>query len=516
MNAGGVTSALAQARKTTLFAISEIGPNSYDANPGGANRATYNVAFNVYDRLLAFGMKMDGNGNGRYDSTDVQPALAEDFKQSGLSITFKLRKDAVFHDGTPVTAKDVKWSFERHAILPGAGKSTMEHVSLKRPEQYVVVDDHTFRFDLDRNDKIIIPALTTQICNIFNSGLARSHAGPNDPWATEWLKGNTAGSGAYKVTSQVGLQEVTFVRNDQWKCGRLPQMERVIWRVVPAVVTRRALIERGDADVSIELLPKDAVELAHNPRLIVISTPMQASVVYLSMNTKTAPFNNKAVRQAVGYAVPYDKILSVALHGQARLLSGAKSPVTTAQWPQPTQYDTDLGKAKQLLAEAGYPDGFETTLSYDLGSADTSEPTCVLIAENLAQVGIRAKLDKVAGSIWRAATLGKNLPMLLNLYGAYYEPADNYFYWAYHGHNDMFNTASYQDAEMDKYIEAAEASSDAASNEKNMIKAIQKAFDDLPVVPLYQPYYQSAVQRDLAGYRYWPNRALDFRGFHRG
>jgi peptide/nickel transport system substrate-binding protein len=79
----------------------------------------------------------------------------------------------------------------------------------------------------------------------------------------------------------------------------------------------------------------------------------------------------------------------------------------------------------------------------------------------------------------------------------------------------MFNTASYQDSEMDKYIDAAEANSDAAINEKNMIKAIQKAFDDLPVVPLYQPYYQSAIQRDISGYRYWPNRALDLRGFYR-
>lgn len=379
MNANGVLPTLAQDTRTTLFAISETGPNSFDANGPGTDRSTFHVAFNTYDRLLSFGMKLDANGNGHYDSTKVLPELAEDYDLRDKSLTFKLRRNAVFHDGTPVTAADVKWSFERHAAMPGPGKTTMEHISLNCPEQYVVVDDHTFRFDLDRNDKLIIPALTTQICGIFNSKLAKSHAAPNDPLAIEWLKGHTAGGGAYKVTSELGLQEVAFVRNDQWKCGPLPQMERVVMRVLPAVTTRRALIERGDADVSIDLLPKDAAELSQNPRLLVISTPMQASVVYLSMNTKTAPFSITKVRQAVGYAVPYQEILEVALHGHARLLSGATSRVTTPDWPQPSQYTTDLVKAKQLLAEAGYENGFETALSYDLGTADTSEPVCVLI-----------------------------------------------------------------------------------------------------------------------------------------
>ena len=111
--------ARAQSRKDTLLAISENGPNSLDIMGVGTNRPGYEASWNAYDRLVTFGVKKDENGNDHYDHTKIEPELAEAWELGDMSATFKLRKDATFHDGSPVTANDVKWSFDRAVTVGG-------------------------------------------------------------------------------------------------------------------------------------------------------------------------------------------------------------------------------------------------------------------------------------------------------------------------------------------------------------------------------------------------------------
>jgi peptide/nickel transport system substrate-binding protein len=375
----------------------------------------------------------------------------------------------------------------------------------------VAVDDHTFRIDFARKDKLIMPVTVSPMCLIFNSELAKKHATAADPWAIDWLKSNTAGGGGYNVMSRMGDDEIIFVRHDKWKSGPLPKIERVIWRVVPSVSTRRALLERGDADMSSDLPPKDVSELAANEKLRLVSNPIQSSAVYLSMQVKMPPFENPKVRQAIAYAVPYEKIMDVALYHSGRPLFGGPAKVTLPDWPQPGPYRTDLAKAKQLLTEAGFPNGFETTLSFNLGAAVTNEPMCVLIQESLAQIGVKATLDKIAGANWGAAYVSKKLPFLINVYGGWYDYPDVYFYWAYHGLNNVFNTASYQNPAMDKIIDMARSEDDPTKYNQDVVEFVQLAFDDLPEVPLYQPYLNVAMQKGITGYRYWFHRQDDYR-----
>ena len=143
----------------------------------------------------------------------------------------------------------------------------------------------------------------------------------------------------------------------------MPQIERVVWRTVPSASTRRALVERGDADFSNDMPPKDAAEMADDKRLRVVGTPMDNSVQYIAMQVTMAPFDNLKVRQAIAYAIPYQKIMEAAIYKRGRPLFGGPDKIMTPAWPQPHHYVTDLSKAKQLLAEAGFPNGFETTLS---------------------------------------------------------------------------------------------------------------------------------------------------------
>src|SRR6266699_886410 len=145
-----------------------------------------------------------------------------------------------------------------------------------------------------------------------------------------------------------------------------PKIRRVIWRMVPQAGNRRALLERGDADVSYDLPNKDFVELKDGGKLNIVSMPYSNGIQYLGMNVTKPPFDNPKVRQAVAYAVPYQKIMDAVLFGLAKPMFGATSKPAEEVWPQAHMYNSDIAKAKALLTEAGYPDGFETTLSFDL------------------------------------------------------------------------------------------------------------------------------------------------------
>ncbi|HEX3953369.1 MAG TPA: ABC transporter substrate-binding protein [Stellaceae bacterium] len=194
-----VKSARAQSRKDALLTISESGPNSLDVMGAGTNLPGYEISWNTYDRLVSFGLTKGPHGEDRYDPNHIVPELAESWDEGDMSLTFKLRRDAKFHDGTPVTAKDAKWSFDRAVTLGGAPTVQMKAGSMEKPEQFVAVDDHTFRIDFLRKDRLTFPDLCVPTGIVINSGLAKKHATDADPWATDWLKNNEAGGGAYQV-----------------------------------------------------------------------------------------------------------------------------------------------------------------------------------------------------------------------------------------------------------------------------------------------------------------------------
>jgi peptide/nickel transport system substrate-binding protein len=360
--------AKAQSRQETLLIVSESGPNNLDIHGVGTNVPGYEVSWNCYDRLISHEMKTGPNGQPYYDKDKFKPELAEDMNVGDMSVTFKLKKKATFQDGAPITAKDVKWSLDRAVSVGGFPTFQMSAGSLTKPEQFVVVDDNTFRVDFARKDRLTVPDLAVIVPCIVNSELVKKHATEKDPWGMEFTKQNTAGSGAYKVASWVAGTEVVLERNDAWMGGPLPKTKKIIWRMVPSAGNRRALLERGDADISYDLPNKDFVELKQDGKLVIVSTPYSNGIQYIGMNVKSPPFDNLKVRQAVAYAIPYQKIMDAVLFGLAKPMYGAASDASTqVAWPQPHKYNTDIAKAKALMAEAGFPSGFDTTLSFDLG-----------------------------------------------------------------------------------------------------------------------------------------------------
>ena len=346
--------AKSQSRQETLLLITENGPNNLDIQGVGTNRPGYEASWNCYDRLITHEKKTLPDGSLSYDRDKLKPELAEDMKVGDMSVTFKLRKDAKFQDGTPVTAKDVKWSFDRAVSVGGFPTVQMKAGSLVKPEQFVAVDDNTFRVDFIKKDRLTLPDLAVIVPGIYNSELLKKHATEKDPWALDYTKGNTAGSGAYKVTSWKPGVETVYERFDGWVGGKLPQLKKVIWRTIPSAGNRRALMERGDADISFDLPAKDFSEMKKENKLKLISNPISNGMYSVELNVVHPPFNNEKVRQAVAYAIPYQKIIDAAMFGIANPLFGGKSnDVSTIDWPQPTAYVTDMEKAKALMQQAG-------------------------------------------------------------------------------------------------------------------------------------------------------------------
>ncbi len=505
-----------QSPADTLLVISEGGPNSMDIHGVGTNFRAYGATWNIYDRLLTYGKKTLPNGTVSYDYTKLEPELAQRWWTSadGMSITFHLRKDAKFHDGTPVTAKDVKWSFDRAVSVGGFPTFQMSAGSMEKPEQFVAMGDHTFRINLIRKDKWLLPNLAVPVPVIYNSALASRHATPTDPWAMAWLRTNTAGSGAYKLESWRPGQEAVYVRNDNWTSGPLPKIRRVIVREVPSAGSRRALIERGDADIVVDLPAKDIAELSKvkDGNLVIIRNPVENAVTYLGMNAKNPPFNNVKVRQAVAYALPLKRIVEAATFGRGIVLNTPIATNTFGHDPRMSPYVTqNLSKAKALMAEAGYRDGFDTTLSFDTTFSSTNEPIAILVQESLRLIGINATINKIPGAVYRAALLRKDMPLFINGFGGWLNYPDYFFLWAYHGQNATFNTSSYQNPEMDRLIEAARTESDPKKYAELVRSFAQLALAEVPRVPMFQPVMEVTMQKNISGYVYWFHRQLDFR-----
>jgi peptide/nickel transport system substrate-binding protein len=514
----GSLPALAQGRAETLVIVQELGPNSLDMQGVGSNQTVNGLSWNCYDRLMTYAAKTLPDGTISYDRGKLTPELAESWEiaPDGMSVTFKLRKDATFHDGTPVTAKDVKWSFDRSVSVGGFPTFQMSAGSLEKPSQFIVVDDHTFRVDFIRKDKMLMFNLAVVVPFVINSELAKKNATEQDPWALAWLKANEAGGGAFKVESWKPGTETILARFDNWKSGPLPKIKRVIARDVPSAGTRRAMLERGDADISTGFPPKDFDQMIKEGKLKVSGVPIPNALWYVALNTSKPPFDNVKLRQALAWAMPYEDIQNAAFFGRAKPMYGGGATVEQAAWPQPFPYKTDLDKAKALMQEAGFGAGLDTTFSLDVGTATVGEPTAVLIQESLAKIGIRTTIEKIPGANWRTTLNKKELPLVLNRFSGWLDYPEYYFFWNFHGNNSIFNISAYKNPKMDELIDKARFTNDDAEYQKSVKDFIALCIADVPVIPLNQPIHDVAMQKSVGGYEFWFHREPDFRQFMKG
>ena len=276
--------------------------------------------------------------------------------------------------------------------------------------------------------------------------------------------------------------------------------------------TRRALLERGDVNLSFNMPNKDAKELTGMDGVTIQTTPIENSIYCLNPNLSFEPFQDKRVRQAIAWSVPYQELFDTAAYGRGKPMWGGPSTTPAdISWPQPFPYSTDLDKAKDLLKEAGYGAGFEVPLSISLGQVDWMEPVALLVQENLAKVGITATIDKVPGANWRTASLvEKRLPLHLETFGGWLNYPCYYFFWAYlEGH--LFNSSNYRNEEIEALTaETLHMEIDNPEYAPKIKRMIEIAWDEVPRIALWQPALNVGMH-EVKDFEYWFHRQLDIR-----
>jgi peptide/nickel transport system substrate-binding protein len=507
--------ALAQSQTGVIRVLAEGPPNTFDPAGTGYNIPSVNITWNVYDRLVTFGQKPltgpDQQGAFIYDYDNIVPQAAESYKVApdGKSITFNLRKGATFHDGTPVTAADVKWSLDR-AINVTTAKNQMGTGSIKDAKQFIVVDDMTIRVETDLADRFTVPNLALLFPAIFNSKVCMQHATASDPWAQEWLKTNVAGGGPFKLASYQAGQQFVLEPFANWKNGPSKSTAKILYQIVPQAASRRIAAERGEADLVRDLPGRDIAAMIAEGKVKVLGIANPSTVTYIAMNNGIAPFDNLKVRQAVAYSVPYQAMFDAVLYKRGNPMFGGPAKVTSPEWPSPLPYTQDLTKAKALLTEAGFPSGFETTFSIDADDVTVSEPVAILMQEALGKIGIKVTINKIPAGQMGTLLTEKKLPLFIANAGAWLRSADYFFRIFYQG-DTRWNFGSYANPEMVKIVADARWEADPAKYNALVMRMIELARTEVPVIPLWSAFQDTVVSKGMHGYTYMFHRSLELR-----
>jgi peptide/nickel transport system substrate-binding protein len=510
----------AQTRAETLRQVTGNSFNTLDPNLPGTTRESFGLAMSTYDRLVSFERKPNGKGF-IFDFDHIRPELAQSYSVSpdGLTITFKLRPDAKWHDGTPVTAEDIKWSLDRVVSAKGLGAPQMLTGSMTSADQFTIIDPMTVQVKLPRPDKLALPNLATVYPIMLNSKLVKAHVTPEDPWGLQWTKDHEAGSGAYIIDTFKPGEQVIAHRFDGWKGGidgKLPFFKRVIGQTVPEAATRASLLERGDADVSIDLASSDVLAIEKAGKLTVISTPQFNSWQMVAFNQRVKPYDNLKVRQAITAALPYEDMFKAAIFGRgARLYGGTwTTEPPLAQFLQPFPEHTDLAKARQLLTEAGFPNGFDTTFSYSVSTAQINDPLAALLKESLAKIGIRVEIQKLPDAQMSTLVTEKKLAMFTDTSISWMTTPDYYVRNFLTG-DQRWNYPSLNDKALEDLAQTARFTADKAKYDAMAKQLVSMVAAEVPEAFLWQPNQDAVTVPSIQGYTYWFHRQVDYRDMSR-
>ncbi|MCH7777591.1 MAG: ABC transporter substrate-binding protein [Gemmatimonadetes bacterium] len=312
------------------------------------------VSRNIYGKLVNFDPNDLDAGYG--------PDLAESWTVSddGKTITFTMRKGVKFHSGNPVTAKDAEFSLRRAVTLNKTPSFILTQFGFNADnvEQTIVATGPmTLQITTDRRYAIsfVLNCLTATIGGIVDSKLVMENEVDGDLGNT-WLRNNTAGSGAYKLGSWKANESITLISNPDFYLGA-PAMERVVVRHIGESSTQRLLLEKGDIDVARNLNPEDVAGVSGKDG-IEVDSELRGRLMYIAFNQKNEILANPKVVEAMKYLIDYEGMKNSFLKGQYTIHQ-AFLPRTYLGAIDDIPYSLDIAKGKALLADAGYPDGFE-------------------------------------------------------------------------------------------------------------------------------------------------------------
>ena len=447
---------------------------------------------NVYEGLI---------GTER-DTVKIIPRLAEKWTIAGdgKSLTFTLRKNVKFHDGTAFDAEAVKFSFDRIKAINKGPAAFIRNVA-----GVDVVDRSTVRIRVTENPRLAFKALALVM---MVSPATKSHEESGD-WGQKWIQRNSAGTGPYKLAEVKPNERQVYVRfDDYWRGWQKGQAARVEYIVQLDPAAARLMIERGDVDMT-AIYSNDVIEpLKANPQLNVYVKEFPAPQ-YMMMNTKVKPLDDVRVRRAIQHL--WNRAAWKASLGGVVGEQQAPAPIELlGEDYKPIAYDYDVAKAKALLAEAGYPNGGFKITHYYLEGDTHKRSMGELLQEELRKVGIQMEIRSliVARMFEMIRDYGKTknpasaIDMITIFTPARIFDLNNYLDWHFnskaweYGRNFIY----YENAEVDKLLAEAAAAADDAKARPIYRKVADQVMKDAPTIMIERLVGKMYTRKNIEGF----------------
>ena len=434
----------------------------------------------------------------------IVPGLAESWEKSddGLTYTFHLRKGVKFHDGTPVNAEAVKYSFERLIKMNMGAAANFGAI-----DKVEAVDDLTARFTLKFPFTSFLAALSSIWGpEIVSPTAVKAHEKEGD-MGQAWLAENDAGSGPYKLESWERNQQLTMVRNpDYWGGWGDKYLDKIIVRFVAETTTQRLMMEKGDADIAIGMSNEDMDALAASGKVLVPEFASQR-IEEIRINTTKKPVNDVRVRQALAYSFDYDQAVKGCLSGHAKRMDSITASGVPGYYKPSFMYVKDLDKARKLLADAGYPNGGFSLPYIWLSGLVFDRCMGEMWQADLKQLGIDLQIQEMPlNTWWEAQGNPETAPiMMMGSWGLDYADATSQMWAMYYSGSfppGGSNYFYYKNPEVDKLLEQGRVEQDQAKKDKLYQQAVETIYTESPEIWVLQPTERVVMQSNVKGFEY--------------
>ena len=462
--------------KDTLVIAQGADAKSLDPHASNDNPSS-RIRVQIYDRL----MDLDDNGV-------PQPMLAESWERpDDKTIIFHLRKGVKFHNGDEMKASDVKFSLERALASP-----EVSHI-LAGINGVEVIDDYTVKVTTEKPMAAILNNLS-HITIAILSERATKEAGDK-------FGQNPVGSGPYKFVSWQSGDRVTLEAFPEYWQGEAP-IKNVVFRNIVEETNRTIGLETGELDIIYDIQGMDKNKLKDDDRFVVIEGP-QVSMTYLGFNMKKAPYDNPKVREAISYAIDQKPIIDTVFLGAGEAANSIIGPNVWGYYDV-EKYTQDIEKAKALLAEAGYPDGFKAKIW--VNDNPVRRDTAVILQDQLKQIGIDLAIETVEWGAFLDGTARGDHEMFLLGWGTVTRDPD-------YGMYELISTATmgaagnrsfYSNPTVDKLLEEGRTELDPEKR-KAIYKEIQEIIrKDIPMYMIIYPLQNVVTQKNIKNFKLDP------------
>lgn len=506
--------ATAQSRATTLVVAGPRIPESLDQEYP-PTEASHEARRNIYERLLRYEQKTDANGIRLENFDKIEGALAEryDLAEDSKSITFHLREGVKSFAGNAMTADDVMWTFERGWNLRATFRWYMGQVLkiTSFEDAFRKLDERTVRVSIPGPSPLLARLWVNNDLGIIDSAEAKKHVTADDPWASRWLGTHSASFAPYHVTEFSPGQQVVYQANAAYYRGA-PKLERIIFREMPTSANRVAALQAGSVDVAEWLLPRE-LSLLQNVPSVKVWNVFGNYIHRLEMNNSTKPFEDVRVRQALNYLVPREAMARSIYFNTARPTKSPISEIYPGFTDQYFGYGTDVDKAKALLAEAGYPTGFQTEIGYRADD-QLEEEMAVTLRTAFGRAGVQAQLSKLPASTLVERYTRGQMPMYFFRDMAIV-PDAAYVANLWLNSQSLINYARFRNDEVDRLINQGLTSLNEPDRLEGSRRVQQIVVEQAPWVFLFNPGYQLATRSNVKGYSWYTPNGNTWYDFHK-